>query len=141
MFRFVFATHQTTIQFFSRNQCADVVFYVWELGFIQFEPIKANATLKFIDGPKTYLAPSYEDFGWVGIICTNYVIALICFILKYDSRFYKNFLIVALLYSSLTFIFFTNYFFYFSTIVQFIISLIIFSIIQENQLKLDYETN
>ncbi|MBT5407139.1 MAG: oligosaccharide repeat unit polymerase [Gammaproteobacteria bacterium] len=109
--------------------------------FIQFEPTDANATLNFIDGPKTYLAPSYEDFGWIGIICTNYVIALICFILKYDSRFYKNFLIVALLYSSLTFIFFTNYFFYFSTIVQFILSLIIFNIIQENQLKLDYETN
>ena len=107
--------------------------------FIQFEPTEANPTLNFIDGPKTYLAPYFEDFGWIGIICANYIIALICFILKNDSRFYNNFLIVALLYSSVTFIFFTDYFFYFSTIVQFIISMIIFGKIQANQSELNYD--
>ena len=99
--------------------------------FIRFDPIVANPNLIFIDGPKTYLAPFFEDFGWVGIIIINLIIAIMCFVIHNDSRFNNNLLIIPLLYSSISLIFFTNYFFYFSSIVQFFLSIFIFNFIKK----------
>ena len=58
--------------------------------FIRFDPIVANPNIIFIDGPKTYLAPFFEDFGWVGVISINLIIAIISFVIHNDSRFKNN---------------------------------------------------
>ena len=97
---------------------------------IEFSPTIASPNIKFIDGPKTYLAPFYEDFGWIGIILSNIIISIACFVIHADKRLNDNLLLVALMYSSLIFIFFTNYFFFFSNLVQLILSIVIFHFIK-----------
>ena len=98
--------------------------------FIQLSPIDANPNIIFIDNPKTYLAPFFEDFGWLGVIGINIILAIICFIINNGTRFKNNLLIIPLLYSSIILIFFTNYFFYFASIAQFILSIIIFNLLR-----------
>ena len=120
----------STLQFQNEFQYGISILNDVTPAFLTFDPAIANPKINFIDGPKTYITPFYEDFGWFGVVMTNFFISIICFLFYNDSFFKKNFLIVSLMYTSLIFIFFTNYFFFFSTIIQFLLSIFIYKYIQ-----------